>query len=107
VVRDTFRPARLREQYSVLRQRGSAVLHQVWKAVTPVGSRGLRTIQDASRRTFDRLRVTPWQAVALRYRPLLCPPSAGAPSRRCVTPVSDIKTTATPLSVNQQVMRMP
>jgi uncharacterized protein YjbI with pentapeptide repeats len=55
----------------MLQQRGSAAFHQVWGAAAPIGSKGLRTIQDASKKAFDRLHATPWRVLALQYRPLL------------------------------------
>jgi Pentapeptide repeats (8 copies) len=72
MVRGVFPPTWLKQQCSVLQQRGSAALDQVWKTAAPAGSRGLQTIKDASRKIFGRLRATPWRIIALRYKvPLL------------------------------------
>jgi hypothetical protein len=67
VIRDAFPPAWFSERCSVLRQRGSAAFHRVWGAAAPAGSRGLRTIKDASRKTFERLHATPWQTIGYRH----------------------------------------
>jgi hypothetical protein len=72
VARDAFPPAWIRERCSWLQQRGSAALQRAWGAAAPAGSRGLRTIKDASKNTFDRLRATSWRTIARRYKvPLL------------------------------------
>ena len=67
MIRDAFPPAWFSERCSVLRQRGSAAFHRVWGAAAPAGSRGLRTIKDASRKTFERLHATPWQTIGYRH----------------------------------------
>jgi uncharacterized BrkB/YihY/UPF0761 family membrane protein len=36
-------------------------------AAAPAGSRGLRTIKDASRKTFERRHATPWQTIGYRH----------------------------------------
>jgi hypothetical protein len=71
VVRGEFPPAWLRERGTVLHQRWSTAFHRVWGAAAPAGSRGLRTIKDASKNTFDRLRAMSWQAFARRHGKLL------------------------------------
>ena len=37
----------------------------------PCGRQGLQTLKETSRKTFDRLRATPWQAMASRHWKLL------------------------------------
>lgn len=72
MVRGEFPPAWLRQQYSVLQQRGSAAFQRVWGAAVPAGSRGLWTIKDSSRKTYERLHTMPWRTITLRYKaPLL------------------------------------
>jgi Pentapeptide repeats (8 copies) len=56
---------------SVLRQRCTSAFQRVWRTAAPAGSRGLRTIKDTSRKTFERLYAQPWQAIALRHWKLL------------------------------------
>lgn len=56
---------------SVLRQRCTSAFQRVWRTAAPAGSRGLRTIKDASRKSFERLYAQPWQAIALRHWKLL------------------------------------
>jgi uncharacterized protein YjbI with pentapeptide repeats len=71
-VRGVFPPTWLRHQCSMLQQRGSAALHQVWNAVARAGSRGLRTIKDASRKTLGGMHAMPWRILARRHKaPLL------------------------------------
>jgi hypothetical protein len=60
VIREAFPPVWFRERCSVFQQRGSAAFHRVWGAAAPAGSRGLQTLKEASRKTFARLRATPW-----------------------------------------------
>jgi Pentapeptide repeats (8 copies) len=67
VARDTFPLVWFRERCSVLRQRGSAALQRAWGATAPAGCQGLQTIKETSRKTFARLRATPWQAIASRH----------------------------------------
>jgi hypothetical protein len=56
----------------MLQQRGVAAFQRAWKAAAPVGHRGLRTIKDASKQAFDRLRTTTWRTMVRRYKvPLL------------------------------------
>jgi hypothetical protein len=71
VARDVFPPAWLREQCSLLQQRGAAALQRAWGAAAPASSRGLRTIKDMSKKTFDRLRATPWRVLARQHWKLL------------------------------------
>jgi hypothetical protein len=56
---------------SVLRQRCTSAFQRVWRTAAPAGSRGLRTIKDTSRKTFELLYAQPWQAIALRHWKLL------------------------------------
>jgi hypothetical protein len=70
-MRGAFPPAWFREQCSVLQQRGAAAFQRVWGAAVPAGNRGLRTIQNASRKTFARLRATSWQTMVYRHWKLL------------------------------------
>jgi hypothetical protein len=67
VIRDAFPLVWFREQCSVLRQRGSAALQRARGAAAPAGRQGLQTIKETSRKTFARLRATPWQALARRH----------------------------------------
>jgi hypothetical protein len=71
VARDAFPPAWLREQYSVFRQRTAAASQRVWRTAASAESRGLRVVQGASRKTFERLYAMPWQALARRHWKLL------------------------------------
>jgi hypothetical protein len=45
--------------------------YRVWGAAAPAGRQGLQTLKQASRKTFARLRATPWQALASRHWKLL------------------------------------
>jgi hypothetical protein len=60
-----------KEHYPVLRQRGSSALQRAWGAAAPTGRQGLQALKETSQKTFDRLRVTPWQALARRHWKLL------------------------------------
>jgi uncharacterized protein YjbI with pentapeptide repeats len=72
MARGVFPPTWLRQQYSVFQQRGSAAFHQMWEVAAPVGSRGLRTIKDASRKILVGMHIIPWRIIARRYKaPLL------------------------------------
>jgi Pentapeptide repeats (8 copies) len=71
VVRGAFHPAWVREQCSMLQQRSTAAFLGVWRAAVPAGSRGMQAIKGTSRKTFDRLRATPWQILARRHWKLL------------------------------------
>ena len=71
-MRDKLPPAWLRERCDMLRLRGVARLQSAWGVAAPLGSRGLRTIKDAGRKTLERLRTMPWQTMASRHwKPLL------------------------------------
>ena len=62
----------LREQYSGLRQRGAVASQRVWRTAAPASIRGLQVVKDTGKKTFDRLRATPWRTIARRYKvPLL------------------------------------
>ena len=67
MVRDAFPPAWFRERYSMLQQQGAAAFHRAWGAAAPAGRQGLQTLKEVSRKTFDRLRTMPWQAIASRH----------------------------------------
>jgi hypothetical protein len=63
---------RWKRHYSVLRRRCASALQWVWRTVTPPGNRGLRTIKDASWKTFKRLHTIPWRTMARQCKaPLL------------------------------------
>jgi Pentapeptide repeats (8 copies) len=66
VVRAEFPPAWLKKRGAVLHQRGAATFQWVWRVAAPAGSRGLRTLQGASRKTLERLYATPRQPLARR-----------------------------------------
>lgn len=67
MVRDAFPPSWFRERYSMLQQQGAAAFHRAWGAAAPAGRQGLQTLKEVSRKTFDRLRTMPWQAIASRH----------------------------------------
>jgi uncharacterized protein YjbI with pentapeptide repeats len=56
---------------SVLRQRCASAFQRGWRTAAPAGRQGLQTLKQASRNTFDRLRATPWQAMARHHWKLL------------------------------------
>jgi hypothetical protein len=71
VARDVFPPVWLKERCAMCWQRGLAACQRVRGAASPIGSRGLRTIKDASKKTFGRLHATQWQVLASRDWKLL------------------------------------
>jgi hypothetical protein len=71
VVRDAFSPTWVRERCSMLQQRGVAAFQRARGAAAPAGRQGLQTIKETSRKTFARLRATPWLALARRHWKLL------------------------------------
>ena len=62
---------------SVLRQRCASAFRRAWGTAAPAGRQGLQTLKETGRKTFARLRTTPWQAIALRYKALSLDPWRG------------------------------
>jgi ElaB/YqjD/DUF883 family membrane-anchored ribosome-binding protein len=52
-----------KEHYPILRQRCALAFQRVRGTAAPAGHQGLQTLKETGRKTFDRLRATPWQAI--------------------------------------------
>src|SRR5215475_13252012 len=52
---------------SILRQQCASAFQRAWGTAALTGRQGLQSIKETSRKTFARLRATPWQAIASRY----------------------------------------